>query len=155
MREDLYGQHELPSGGEEVPGVGKAEAEDGEGPGRPGPGGAAGGDRGRDKAAASRGRRGRRGRVGGFYARCFSDEELAELAGAGIASIDDEVALLKIAIRRAVEEGADLRELAAGTDALGRALKVQYGLKGKAAQGLDEALARALDEIGKELGMAL
>lgn len=91
----------------------------------------------------------------GFYSSLLTEEEQAALAAAEVDSIDDEVALLKVAIRRAVAEGADLRQLAAGTDALGRALKVQHGLKGKAARGLDEALARALEEIGREIGMAL
>jgi hypothetical protein len=89
---------------------------------------------------------------GGMYSRLFTDEEVAELATSEMSSIDDEVALLKIAIRRALELGASLREIGAGTDALGRALKVQYALKGKSAQSLDEALARALEEVGREMG---
>jgi len=92
----------------------------------------------------------------GFYTSYFSGEELGELAAlANTADIGAEIALLRLMIRRAVKEGADLKLITRGIDTLGRALKVQYGISGRAAQSLEEALAKVLDEIGNELGMTL
>lgn len=92
----------------------------------------------------------------GDYGNFLAPEELAQMeAAAGQMTIDGEIALLRVLIRRALKEGQPLAVVAKGVDALGRALKVEYGLKGRAAKGLEEALARALDEIGQELGMTL
>ncbi|MBI2862601.1 MAG: hypothetical protein HYX89_07260 [Chloroflexi bacterium] len=92
----------------------------------------------------------------GIYADYFTQDELGELAAlANSADIGAEIALLRVMIRRAVREGADLPLIVRGVDALGRALKVQYGVSGRAAKSLEEAVARVLDEIGNELGMTL
>lgn len=92
----------------------------------------------------------------GDYGNYLAPEESAQMeAAAGQMTIDGEIALLRVLIRRALKEGQPLAVVAKGVDALGRALKVEYGLKGRAAKGLEEALARALDEIGQELGMTL
>ncbi|MCL5074201.1 MAG: hypothetical protein M1136_00905 [Chloroflexi bacterium] len=92
----------------------------------------------------------------GFYAHIFTPAEQADLAAAlGDPSLADEIALLKVLIRRALAEEPDLKMVRAAVDTLCRALKVQYALRGKAARNLEEALAKALDEIGNELGMSL
>jgi hypothetical protein len=76
-------------------------------------------------------------------------------AGAAALTLAEEIAALRDLIRQAWKEGAEAKDIVRMVDALGRALKVQYGLEGRAAQGLEEALARALAEIGNELGMTL
>src|SRR5450759_4024081 len=51
-----------------------------------------------------------------------------------------------------LEEG-DLEATRRGIETLCRALKVQYALEGRSADGLAGSLARVLDEVGNELGM--
>lgn len=76
-------------------------------------------------------------------------------AGEAGLTLKEEIAALRDLIRQEWAAGAEAKDLVRMVDALGRALKVQYGLEGRAAQGLEEALARALAEIGNELGMTL
>lgn len=96
----------------------------------------------------------RRGDRERFYAEAMEDAapEL-ELASA-VRGVDDEIALMRMLIRRAVREG-DLEETRRAIDTLCRALKVQYALEGRSAEGLAGSLAKVLDEVGNELGMAL
>lgn len=70
-------------------------------------------------------------------------------------TLKEEIAALRTRIRDEWAKNGDTKEIVRMVDALGRALKVQYGLEGRAAKGLEEALARALTEIGNELGMTL
>lgn len=70
-------------------------------------------------------------------------------------TLKEEIAALRTRLRDEWDQNGDTKEIVRMVDALGRALKVQYGLEGRAAKGLEEALARALTEIGNELGMTL
>lgn len=105
---------------------------------------------GRSKRAPASPRQGRRPSA---YRAALQPEE--EQAADPTLTLEDEIALLRVLIRRELLAGAPVKDVVRAVDALGRALKVQYGLEGRAAQGLEDALARALTEIGNELGMAL
>ncbi|HEY8475637.1 MAG TPA: hypothetical protein VIN09_02075 [Chloroflexota bacterium] len=90
-----------------------------------------------------------------FYARLLTPEERADLAAAAqLDGIDAEIAILRVLIRRVASQG-DLDAARKGIDTLTRALKVQYALSDRATDNLSQALVRVLDEIGRELGMAL
>jgi hypothetical protein len=83
------------------------------------------------------------------------DDEAPDLeAVAAVRGVDDEIALLRMLIRKVAREG-DVEATRRAIDTLCRALKVQYALDGKPADGLSASLARVLDEIGNEMGMAL
>jgi hypothetical protein len=94
----------------------------------------------------------RRGTAAGFYAELFTSEELADLARAGgEPSLDDEVALLRVAIRRGVASGESLETIGRSVQRLAQTLKLARALRGDALRNLEEALARVLDEIGAEM----
>jgi hypothetical protein len=89
-----------------------------------------------------------------LYQDLFTAEERAALEGA-VASDDlaQELALLRVLIRRGVADGQDLETLSRSLARLGQLLRVQHVLRGQAARNLDQALARVLEEIGTELGV--
>ena len=93
------------------------------------------------------------GRTEGFYAELFTPEELADLKRAvGEPSLEDEIGLLRVAIRRGVAEDESLETISRSVQRLAQALKTQRALRGQGIRDLEEALARVLDEIGGELG---
>lgn len=89
-----------------------------------------------------------------LYGGLFSDEERAALAGAlEQDDLEQELQLLRVLIRRAVAEGLDLETISRSIGRLAQAARIQHVLRGDAAKSLDAALARALEEIGNELGI--
>jgi len=86
-----------------------------------------------------------------FYARVLSQEEIAALAelAANHPSLQDEIALLKVLIRRKLEEGTDLPTISRAIDALGRALKVQKQVSDEGRRELEDAFVQALAELGE------
>ncbi len=86
-----------------------------------------------------------------FYARVLSQEEIAALAelAANHPSLQDEIALLKVLIRRKLEEGTDLPTISRAIDALGRALKVQKQTSDEGQRELQDAFLKALVELGE------
>ena len=89
-----------------------------------------------------------------LYRDLFTSEERAALAGAlETNNLEEELGLLRVLIRRGVAEGLDLETLSRSIARLAQALRVQHVVRGQAARNLDDALARALEEIGNELGL--
>ncbi len=89
-----------------------------------------------------------------LYQDLFTDAEKAALAGAAESNdLEQELGLLRVLIRRGVAEGQDLETLSRSIARLAQALRVQHVLRGQAAKNLDQALAKALEEIGNELGV--
>lgn len=89
-----------------------------------------------------------------LYRHLFTPEERAALGEAAETNdLEQEVDLLRVLIRRAVADGTDLETVSRSLGRLGQLLRVQRVIRGEAAQSLDAALARALEEIGNELGM--
>ncbi|MHB1133734.1 MAG: hypothetical protein ACYC4L_15280 [Chloroflexota bacterium] len=77
---------------------------------------------------------------------------LTAAAGEGLAA---ETQILRLLIRRALDEGRPAGQVADLIDCLARVLRTQHALSGTNAKQLDEALANALDKIAAEIGVAL
>jgi hypothetical protein len=89
-----------------------------------------------------------------FYSTPPEGEAFDLEMAAAVRGVDDEIALLRMLIRKVALKG-DVEATRRAIDTLCRALKVQYALEGRPAEGLSGSLARVLDEIGNEMGMAL
>ena len=89
---------------------------------------------------------------GQFYAKVLSQDEITALSelAANRPSLQDEIALLKVLIRRKLEEGSDLSTISRAVDALGRALKVQKQISDEGRQALQDAFMKALLEMEEE-----
>ena len=97
-----------------------------------------------------------------FYAGVFSQEEQEEIARqleSPQLSLEMEVAVMRIMIRRVMEHVGEedpikaLPLLRQGVDTICRALRTERVLAGEASESLAEAMATALREIGEELGV--
>ncbi len=87
-----------------------------------------------------------------LYGHFFSEEELAALgAAAANGGLGEEIKLLRLKLRQALEQGVELSQIVAVVRALTTAVRVQHSLQGTAAQNLEEALAKVLEEIGNEM----
>ena len=107
----------------------------------------------------------RRGRHGGggpsgrrpsprnFYRESLSEAEQIELGRAQeIEGLDDEIALLRVRLKRAVEERPeDLQLLVRGLDLLVKAVAARYRLSPKARRDLADNLAATLNSLGDQL----
>jgi len=99
----------------------------------------------------------------GFYSRSlFSEQEILEIsrmATAGDFSLDEEIATVKMLLRRVIESGGEFGSLVAvysqGARDLAYLLRAKRAISGGAAEGLANAFAQALDEISTELGVEL
>jgi len=86
-----------------------------------------------------------------FYDRVLTREEIELVAGmAANPSLNDEIALLKVLIRRKLEEGSDLATISKAVDALARALKVQKQISDEGHRALQDALVAVLAELGEQ-----
>lgn len=101
-------------------------------------------------------------KVSGFYSKIFSEDELldvARLAAASDVSLDEEIGMLRICMRRVLEANIDhaktLQLLSRGAGQLARLMRAKRALSGDAADGLADAFAKALDELSTELGIDL
>ncbi len=110
----------------------------------------------RRRGGGETGRQGHRVRESerSFYADVLEEGALELEVAAALRGVEDEIAVLRMLIRRVAREG-DVEATRKGIETLCRALKVQYALEGRSAEGLAGSLARVLDELGNELGMAL
>ncbi|MCL4535807.1 MAG: hypothetical protein M1370_11695 [Bacteroidetes bacterium] len=88
----------------------------------------------------------------GRYAKFFSEQELAALGEAAAnGGLAEEIEVLRVKLQQALASGVELPQIVAVVRALTTAVKVQHALQGTAAQNLEEALAKVLEEIGNEL----
>ncbi len=91
---------------------------------------------------------------GSFYGGVLEEGPGEMELAAALRGVEDEIALLRTQIRKAAREG-DVEATRRGIETLCRALKVQYAMEGRSAEGLAGSLARVLEEVGNELGMTL
>ncbi len=68
--------------------------------------------------------------------------------------VQDEIALLKSHIRKAVEAGDEVA-MRKGIETLCKAVRIQYVLGGRSAESLAGSLSKVLEEVGNELGITL
>jgi hypothetical protein len=98
----------------------------------------------------------------GFYSGIFSEREILDvgrLAASGDVSLDEEIGMLRICMRRVLEADIDpatsLQLLSRGVGELAKLMRAKRALSGEAADGLADAFAKALDELSTELGIDL
>jgi len=100
-------------------------------------------------AAAKRGRAAARN----FYHQALDRADRLDLERAQeIEGLDDEIALLRVRLKRAVEENPqDVQLLVKGLDILVRAVGARYRLSPKSRKDLADNLAAALNSLGDQL----
>jgi hypothetical protein len=88
-----------------------------------------------------------------FYAAVLDRAERARLdEAAAIDGLDDEVALLRVRLRRAIEERPDDYALMLrGVSLLVRAVAARYRLSPKSRRDLSESLAATIEQLGAAL----
>ena len=92
-----------------------------------------------------------------FYASALEAADRHDLAVAReVDGIDDEVALLRLQLRRHLADGGDVdpKLVQSAVRLLMQALLAQHRLSPRQADGLGEALASVLEEFGEVLGTA-
>ena len=92
----------------------------------------------------------RRSLARGFYGDALDDAERVALDAAGdINGLDEEIALLRTKLRRALEERPqDLKLMLKGIELLVKAVSARYRLSKEAKQDLSESIAGVLRGIG-------
>jgi hypothetical protein len=69
--------------------------------------------------------------------------------------VDDAVMVLAYALRQAVSEGANPKDIIRACDSYVKALVARHRISGQAAASLEQAIEAALDAIAVELGVEL
>ncbi len=103
--------------------------------------------------AADAKRAGKRAAARNFYRQAVDRAERLDLERAQeIEGLDDEIALMRVRLKRAVEERPeDVQLLVKGLDILVRAVGARYRLSPKSRRDLAENLAAALNSLGDQL----
>ena len=96
----------------------------------------------------------------GFYSRRFRKSEQTDLETASFTGLQEEIALLRVCIRRVIEWGSRiesfpdalsfLRVISLATASLSRLIRTQEGLAGPDANQL---LLQAVEEVAREMGI--
>jgi len=88
-----------------------------------------------------------------FYSHGLDQAERLDLEQAqGIEGLDDEIALMRVRLKRAVEKHPeDVQLLVKGLEILVRAVGARYRLSPKSRKDLAENLAAALNSLGDQL----
>ncbi|OGO44836.1 MAG: hypothetical protein A2137_05000 [Chloroflexi bacterium RBG_16_58_8] len=101
-------------------------------------------------------RRGRSKPKQNFYARVMDEVERLDLErAAGVNGIDDEIALLRVEIKKAMVGGdvGNLRLLVDATNALERLIRTRYQITREQRKGLKEAITTVLKDVALPLGI--
>ncbi len=92
----------------------------------------------------------------GFYAKVFDEAEQFDFnAAAGIEGIDEEIALLRLEIKKAISGGDDrnLKLLVKATAALDKLIRTHYQITAAQRQGLKVAIENVVKDILVPLGI--
>jgi len=105
------------------------------------------------KAEGSRRKRGGRPTAAGFYRSALSEaERLALPEAAEMGGLDDEIAVLRVKLRTAIEENPqDVKLMFKGLELLVKALAARYRLSQKAEGELSERVEAVLRDLGAPL----
>jgi hypothetical protein len=114
-------------------------------------------------SARVRGKRGSpRGKSGapkpGFYARVLDEAERLDFElASGVEGIDDEIALLRLEIKKTIMGGdpKNLELLVKATNALGRLVRTRYNISKEQGKGLKEAIGNVIRDIAIPLGIGI
>ena len=93
-----------------------------------------------------------------FYARAMDMAEKLDLdLASGVNGIDDEIALLRVEIKKAMAGGdaGNLEVLVKATNALERLIRTRYQIIREQRKGLKEAISNVLKDIALPLGINL
>jgi hypothetical protein len=92
-------------------------------------------------------------RAASFYADLLTPRERIDLARLYTAevSLADEIALLRVAIRRGMVDGENLETIGRSVQRLAQTLKAARSLRGESLREIEDVLTRVLDEIGQEI----
>lgn len=92
----------------------------------------------------------------GFYDSALSKADVEALAEArNVEGLEEEVALLRLQLRRALEDSdADAKLLQSGVRLLVQALLAQHRVSPQQAEHLGDALNNVLEQFGEVLGTA-
>ncbi len=96
----------------------------------------------------------------GFYSRRFRKSEMDDLEGTSFTGLRDEIAVLRVCIRRIIEWGASiqtfsdamtfLRVVSLATGSLSRLVRTQQAIGGS---DLESEIIQAITEVGHEMGI--
>jgi hypothetical protein len=92
----------------------------------------------------------------GFYSRVLDEvERLDYELASGVNGIDDEIALLRVEIKKAISGGdvSNLQLLVKATNALERLIRTRYQITREQRKGLKEAISNVLKDIAIPLGI--
>jgi hypothetical protein len=92
----------------------------------------------------------------GYYAQVLDEAERLDYELAtGVNGIDDEIALLRVEIKKAIAGGdvSNLRLLVNATNALERLIRTRYQITREQRKGLKEAISNVLRDIALPLGI--
>jgi hypothetical protein len=93
-----------------------------------------------------------------FYSRILDEAERLDFQlASGINGIDDEIALLRVEIKKAIAGGdpKNLRLLVEATNALQRLIWTRYRITKEQRKGLKEAIGNVLRDIALPLGIGI
>jgi hypothetical protein len=101
----------------------------------------------------------------GFYARMFSEEEIIDLESMLATGLDDEIAMLRVILRRyycvatageTLEDmGTALDRVSLVTTRLAALVKAQYTLKEQRRGEVSEFISKAIDIVNKEWNLSI
>jgi len=106
------------------------------------------------KRVASKGNR--KSRRQGFYTRVLDEAEKLDFEMAsGVEGIDEEIALIRLEIKRAIADGDErnLEMLVKATNALDRLIRTRYKITAVQRKGLKEAIGNVIKDIAIPLGV--
>ena len=113
-------------------------------------------------SARVRGKRCARGKADapkpGFYSRVLDEAERLDFElASGVEGIDDEIALLRLEIKKAIRGGdpENLKLLVKATNALERLIRTKYNISKEERKGLKEAIGNVLKDIAIPLGIGI
>ncbi|MHB8104218.1 MAG: hypothetical protein ACYDG5_01570 [Dehalococcoidales bacterium] len=94
--------------------------------------------------------------VHGYYTRMLGEAEKRDfLKAAGIEGVDEEIALIRLEIKKAILGGDDsnLKTLIKATNALERLVRTKYQITTSQQKGLKEAIGNVIKDIAIPLGI--
>ena len=92
----------------------------------------------------------------GFYTRMLGEAEKRDfLKAAGMEGVDEEIALIRLEIKKAMTGGDDtnLKILVKATNALERLIRTKYQINKSQRKGLKEAIGNVIKDIAIPLGI--
>ena len=98
----------------------------------------------------------RNARKQGFYTKVLDEAEKLDFERAsGVEGIDEEIALIRLEIKKAIEGGDDrnLQMLVKATNALDRLIRTRYKITAAQRKGLKEAVGNVIRDVLVPLGV--